>query len=478
MAGISVVSADTRGKPQQRFVLRVNTGTKKIVGSVAKPITNTETLNINVGGGLPPTRSISRLQVRSGKIYDIDGIDNPRVSPNWTDITHKFTYNTTKTWDLRGFLDANNLSVLINIDGATTGNSVIKDHKLPGNWGTAKVVTQSPTFRYLDLTGGNYSVSTNNVRTYLDNSMLVHTMIPGAAKPGFKVGQHYTTFYLWKPRSVRKSPGNAGLQELVLFNFNTLENISTSTNKLTGKDYIYPDRFNLNRLLEQGFGSDTADDSTVSAVSFSGSYPYLKNNTITKIDNVIEPVYDWQTLIVTSSGTTATSRVGTTKYYINGKLVASSSNVACGTVLYRLGLMDSATVATAKIHCAPGFLAQAGLLSKALTPEEAYALHLQLYYKVEPLAASQFLMDTDPYRVAQRYDDTFVGLPRITRLGSGSFLTGVKPKGKSFIKPEVLTVTTTSKENLSQSVSGKEIITVSANKLPSFVRESLEYWMY
>lgn len=478
MTGISVVSADTRGKPKQRFVLSVNSGTKKITGTVSKPITGLETLTINVTSKQPPVASIARLRVSVGKIYDIDGIDNPKVSPNWVQITHKFRYNTTKTWDLRGFLDANDLSVLINIDGATTGTSVIKDHKLSGNWGTAKVVAQSPTFRYLDLTGGTYSVSTNNVRTYQDNSMLVHTMIPGAAKPGFKVGQHYTTFYLWKPRTVRKSPGNAGLQELVLFNFNNTDTVSTTTNKLTGKDYLYPDRFNLNRLLEQGFGKDTTDDDTTSSVSFSGEYPYLKNSSITKIDNVIEPVYDWQTLIVTSSGTTATSRTGTTKYYINGKLIASSNNVACGAVLHRLGLMDNIVVASAKIHCAPGFLAQAGLLSKALTAEEAYNLHLQLYYKVEPLAASQLLIDTEPYKTTERYDDTFAGLPRITRVGLDRFSAGVKSLGKSFIKPEVLSVSTTSKENLARSTSGKEMISVSVNKLPSFVKESLEYWMY
>lgn len=478
MGAISVDSADGFNRVKLKNILRVEVDYKKVADTVSSPIKRAASLSINTTDRVATTRRGLYTRFQAQKVYDIDGLGNPLISPNWLDFSSTFKFNTYDSWDLMSYLNGKSLGVMLRIDDASPGtNILIRDHKLGGNWGYGKIIADSPSFRYLDLTGGVFS-GPNNARVYSQATMLTHTMSPGSGRPGFKLGQNYTTFYLWKPRSVRNSPGSTGLKIRTLFNSNTKETVTTSTNKLNGTEHHHLDRFDIDGALAASLSATTNIPGAIEypVLNTKKQKAYIKNNQIALIDRMIEPIYDWQTLIITAEGTSPTSKTGISRYYINGILVATSNTVACGNILYRLGLMDTELISTARIHYAPGFIAQAGVLGVSLNHEEVFAVHLNLYRKISTTATNQLLFTDKIYSVSDRFNDTF-------------------DNSRQKEKAELLTVTTDRKYSLAPQIqatrltikSGSEVklsdvnrtqITVSSTYVPTFIKESVENWMY
>jgi hypothetical protein len=76
----------------------------------------------------------------------------------------------------------------------------------------------------------------------------------------------------------------------------------------------------------------------------------------------------WQTLIVTNTGDTVTSNIGTGTFYVNDNQVGTTDRVGCGTTLTYLGRYSSQTQP-------PGHVAVAGVFNRILNRKEITKVH-------------------------------------------------------------------------------------------------------
>jgi hypothetical protein len=76
----------------------------------------------------------------------------------------------------------------------------------------------------------------------------------------------------------------------------------------------------------------------------------------------------WQTLIVTNTGDTVTSNIGTGTFYVNDNQVGTTDRVGCGTTLTYLGRYSTGTQP-------PGHVAVAGVFNRILNRKEITKVH-------------------------------------------------------------------------------------------------------
>lgn len=312
------------------------------------------------------TVPVFRLPVKSEKIYDVDGLDNPRFSPNVVNIYSKYYVNSIKDYTptaLRAYVDANNGTSLLKIDSTADGALDVRDyydnnrrwtvplHPTTGvAWGPLKVQVDSPTFRYLDLTGGSFVVSkVSNVDTqiYQQPTALQARSIPGGVSPAVEIKKSNTRFYLWKPRTQGLSAvlANKSLFVATDSDVGTRGGGDTVTNKgvLTSANVVHLDRTTNNNVLEIARATITNWE-TSPTIRYPTTAAPSKFNGISYYGVAVEPsnppvigfLSDWQTLIVTSEsegpdieGTcwtqnlpavsaTPTEAAQTAKYVLNG----------------------------------------------------------------------------------------------------------------------------------------------------------------
>lgn len=312
------------------------------------------------------TVPVFRLAVKSEKIYDVDGLDNPRFSPNVVNIYSRYYVNSIKDYStatLKTYLDANNGTSLLKIDSTADGSLDVRDyydnnrrwtvplHPTTGApWGPLKVQIDSPTFRYLDLSGGSFVVSkVSNVDTqiYQQPTALQARSIPGGVSPAVEIKKSNTRFYLWKPRTQSLSTvlANKTLFVATDSDAGTRGGGDTVTNKgvLTSTNVVHLDRVTNNNVLEIARAS-TTNWETSPTIRYATTAAPSKFNQINYYDVVVQPssppvigfLSDWQTLIVTSEsdgpdieGTcwtqnlpavaaTPTEAAQTAKYVLNG----------------------------------------------------------------------------------------------------------------------------------------------------------------
>jgi hypothetical protein len=153
------------------------------------------------------------------------------------------------------------------------------------------------------------------------------------------LGQYYTQFYIWKPRtsdsSWRTLYLNYNIEGLTVVEFGT-KNLGVWSNR------------------NEGFH-----------------------------DSGYDIIVQWQVLIAVSEGDSATSSTGTTSFYINDDngnavLVGSSNRVGSGTPLDKFGRESQP----------PGYFIEAGILNEALDSTEIQELMSILVNKMEESSTS------------------------------------------------------------------------------------------
>lgn len=481
MSSLSVTSANKADKPKQKFKLTVTSGTKKLLSKTDENKLGPQKIIIGSLQKIP--RVIGTLKVKSGKMYDIDGLFNPPISPNTVTVEHSVSIDSTKTWDLATWLTTKDLQIRLRIDDILIGDNVeVRDYCLQGNWGSCKTGIDSTGVRYLDLANEQFVSASGGKVTYPNNVALEHKTITGAVRPGFKTGANYTTFYLWKPRSII----NTSLQDRVLFSSNALETYTIATGgikKLNGKPMKFLDRVNTsNNLITSESSTSLSVGTLKSTVSkYEKNYPGIVHSKLKIVDNTREPDYSWQTLITvcnTVFDSVTSKYIGLTKYYINGRLVGTTSDNAAGYVIYRLGLRNATTISTNTIHYGPGYIAEAGVLNESLNDQDVFWLHLNLYGKIDSSVFynSMFVKDSYLFKNAV-YNPLFVEeLPDSisNRLTINS--NNLKSYPNTFIDKFRVQVATTSKVNKSRPIAS---LSVRSKKLLEFSSESgTEQWVY
>ena len=272
------------------------------------------------------TVPVFRLNVKSEKIYDVDNLDNPRFSPNLINISSKYYVNSIKDYNsttLKNFIDANNGVSLLKIDSTIDGSYDVRDYydnnrrwtvplsttSVP--WGPIKVQVDSPTFRYLDLTGGNFEIkkiSNIDTQIYQQPTALQARSLPGGVSPAVEIKQTNTRFYLWKPRT--QSLSNVLLNKSLFVATNSDagirggSDITTNKGVLSSTAVVHLDRVNNNNFLETATATttswNTAQYPTIGAPSKLNTISYSSTILDTSSPPVVGFLSDWQTLIVTS----------------------------------------------------------------------------------------------------------------------------------------------------------------------------------
>jgi hypothetical protein len=272
------------------------------------------------------TVPVFRLNIRSEKLYDVDDLDNPRFSPNIINIYAKYYVNSIKDYDqttLKDFLDANNGTSLLKIDTTTDGAYDVRDYydnnrrwtvllsttSVP--WGPIKVQVESPTFRYLDLSGGTFEVKkigTTDTQIYQQPTALQARSLPGGVSPAVEIKQSNTRFYLWKPRTQSLSAVLLNKSLFVATNSDAGvrggSDVTTNKGVLSSTSLVHLDRVNNNNFLEI---SDATNIDWTTKPKYATIAAPSKLNTIsyseviqTSTPPVMGFLSDWQTLVVTS----------------------------------------------------------------------------------------------------------------------------------------------------------------------------------
>ena len=154
------------------------------------------------------------------------------------------------------------------------------------------------------------------------------------------LGQYYTQFYIWKPRTSDSSWRTLYLN----YNIEGLTVVESGTKNLG---------------------------------------VWSTRNQISFHDSSYDIIVQWQVLIAVSEGDSATSSTGTTSFYINDDngnavLVGSSNRVGSGTPLDKFGRESQP----------PGYFIEAGILNEALDSTEIQELMSILVNKMESSASS------------------------------------------------------------------------------------------
>ena len=222
---------------------------------------------------------------------------------------------------LSDYLQSKNLYSHFDIENHASG-TFLNDRAINMEWKASS--SQKPSFATVD---GKMSLN-------LDSTNFVEITPPSNYPP---LGQYYTQFYIWRPRTT-----DSGWRTFYRGNEDHLTMIENG-NKNLG---VYSNR-------NGGFWNSGYDI-----------------------------ILKWQVLIAVSEGTSPTSSVGTTSFYVNdesgtARMVGTSDRVGSGTTLYRFGWSGQA----------PGYFIEAGILNQKLSRTEVEEFMSILVKKMDNTAA-------------------------------------------------------------------------------------------
>ena len=222
---------------------------------------------------------------------------------------------------LSDYLQSKNLYSHFDIENHASG-TFLNDRAINMEWKASS--SQKPSFATVD---GKMSLN-------LDSTNFVEITPPSNYPP---LGQYYTQFYIWRPRTT-----DSGWRTFYRGNEDHLTMIENG-NKNLG---VYSNR--NGHFRNSGY----------------------------------DIILKWQVLIAVSEGTSPTSSVGTTSFYVNdesgtARMVGTSDRVGSGTTLYRFGWSGQA----------PGYFIEAGILNQKLSRTEVEEFMLILVQKMDNTAA-------------------------------------------------------------------------------------------
>lgn len=322
-----LILSSNKTKNNNYVIERLIVGSEKKRFDSSKPEGTNEKIFFTTTRIKNHTVPVFRLNVRSEKIYDVDNLANPRFSPNLINISSKYYVNSIKDYNstaLKNFIDANNGVSLLKIDSTIDGSYDVRDYydnnrrwtvplsttSVP--WGPIKVQVESPTFRYLDLTGGNFEIKKiSNVNTpiYQQPTALQARSLPGGVSPAVEIKQTNTRFYLWKPRT--NSLSNVLLNKSLFVATNSDagirggSDITTNKGALSSTAVVHLDRVNNNNFLQAATATTTSwNTAQYPAIAAPNKFSIIKYSSFVEDTSSSSPAVgflsDWQTLIVTS----------------------------------------------------------------------------------------------------------------------------------------------------------------------------------